>query len=257
MSDARPRGAWLLAGLALVLAAAFSALSAWQWQRVAWKQGLIERATTRSTAAAQALPAPATWPALRREDIEYQRVTLSGRLDPSRERLVLASTGLGRGHWVLQPLLLADGHWVWINRGFIDHAHREPSSRATHPAEITLTGLLRWTEPSGWLWQRNDAGDGASGRWVSRELPALSASARLPVTQVAPFFVDEAAVPADAGSAERFPRPGLTVLQFSNNHLVYALTWMALALGCLAGAVLAWRHRMPPPTKLPTPPPDL
>jgi surfeit locus 1 family protein len=31
--------------------------------------------------------------------------------------------------------------------------------------------------------------------------------------------------------------PGLTVLSFSNNHLVYALTWAALALMAAAGAV--------------------
>ncbi|MEG2962914.1 MAG: SURF1 family cytochrome oxidase biogenesis protein, partial [Janthinobacterium sp.] len=47
------------------------------------------------------------------------------------------------------------------------------------------------------------------------------------LTNVAPYFVDakeksETAVDAPVG--------GLTVISFHNNHLVYALTWFALAL---------------------------
>jgi surfeit locus 1 family protein len=43
---------------------------------------------------------------------------------------------------------------------------------------------------------------------------------------VAPYFIDEVAT---RDTAARWPRPGLTVLQFPNNHLVYAITWFALA----------------------------
>ena len=47
------------------------------------------------------------------------------------------------------------------------------------------------------------------------------------LAQVAPFFIDADASPApEAGQ----PIGGLTVIAFNDNHLVYALTWYALAL---------------------------
>jgi surfeit locus 1 family protein len=38
------------------------------------------------------------------------------------------------------------------------------------------------------------------------------------------------------------PVPGLTVLDFPNNHLSYAITWFALALVSAGGAVVLWRR---------------
>ena len=43
---------------------------------------------------------------------------------------------------------------------------------------------------------------------------------------VAPYFIDAAATPDDAG----WPRAGLTVVRFRNQHLQYALTWFGLAV---------------------------
>jgi surfeit locus 1 family protein len=53
----------------------------------------------------------------------------------------------------------------------------------------------------------------------------------------APFFLDADATPNPGG----YPVGGLTVIAFRNNHLVYALTWFALAALSVAGAVMAWR----------------
>ena len=242
------RGSWL-AALALACALGFGSLSVWQFQRLGWKQALMARVARQLAAAALPLPAPASWPTLSREQDEYRRLTLSARFDASREARVLASTELGRGQWVLVPAQLADGHWLWVNRGFVDDAHRDPTSHAAPAGAQRLTGLLRWTEPRGWLWQRNDP---AAGRWVSRDVAALSAAAGLPAAQVAPFFLDLTADEAAAGAAvgaldgtagTGYPRAGLTVLHFSNNHLVYALTWAALALGSATALVWLWRSR--------------
>jgi surfeit locus 1 family protein len=83
-------------------------------------------------------------------------------------------------------------------------------------------GLLRFSEPGGRLLQANDP---AAGRWYSRDVAALAAQQGL-TGPVAPYFIDLVATP---GAAPIWPRPGLTVLQFRNDHLVYALTWFALA----------------------------
>ncbi|MFC7554551.1 SURF1 family cytochrome oxidase biogenesis protein [Pseudoroseomonas wenyumeiae] len=86
--------------------------------------------------------------------------------------------------------------------------------------------------------------DPAADRWHSRDVEAIAAARGL--RDVAPFFLDADATPNPGG----LPVGGLTVVSFPNSHLVYALTWYALAL-MLAGAsaYLAreeWRARRRP-----------
>lgn len=250
----------VLTALLLLAAAGFAALSAWQWQRLAWKEALLARIERQQAAAPQPLASPSAWAGIGRENDEYRPVTLRGHLEPQREIRVLASTELGRGHWVMVPLRLAgrpadggsDAARVWLNRGFVDEAHTDPATRATPTVEVQVTGLIRFSEPGRWLWQHNDP---AAGRWVGRDVAAMSQAARI---QAAPFFIDVAEggerpvagatpdsaagnVPDGTARAMGFPRGGLTVLRFSNNHRVYALTWLALAAGSVVAAVLLWR----------------
>ena len=85
----------------------------------------------------------------------------------------------------------------------------------------------------------------AEGRWYSRDVAGIAAQLNLS-PPVAPYFVDEAADPAQP---QRFPRPGLTVLKFANNHAVYAITWLALAAMSAAAAIYLVREerrRLPP-----------
>ena len=224
----------LALALAALLTAGFTSLAVWQWQRLGWKLALIERVERQLVAPPTAAPAPAAWPALTREGDEYRRVTLRGQWEPQHEALVLASTELGRGHWVLVPLRTAEGWRVWVNQGYVDDAHRAPATRPAPAGEVTVQGLLRWSEPHGLPWQKNDP---ATGRWASRDVAALSAAAQLSAAATAPYFVD-----ADAtAGGDGFPRGGLTVVRFSNNHAVYALTWLALALGSAAAGGFVWR----------------
>ncbi|GAA4344505.1 hypothetical protein GCM10023165_27730 [Variovorax defluvii] len=220
----------LLAFAGVLLFALFAALGVWQLERRAWKLALIERVETRVHAAPVDIPPPARWPQVSAASDEYRHVRLSGTFLHDRETLVQASTVLGPGHWVLTPMRTAQGTIVLVNRGFVPADRRERASRsANEPAgEVQLSGLLRMSEPGGGFLRRNDpAGD----RWFSRDVQAIAAARGLP--GAAPFFVDEdapAAQPAP-GAQPRWPATGLTVIAFRNHHLVYALTWFALALG--------------------------
>jgi surfeit locus 1 family protein len=235
--------------VALLLAAAFSlfagllALGVWQLQRLAWKQDLMARVEQRLQASPVAAPDAKAWPALSRAADEYRRVWISGHFDHARELQVWASTELGSGYWVLTPLRSDEsgGFWLWVNRGFVLPEQRDPATRVQPEGRQRVTGLLRLSEPGGSLLQRNDA---IAGRWYSRDVAAFS-SARELDGPVAPYFID--AIAETAASPEAWPRPGLTVLRFSNNHLVYALTWFALA-AMVAGAtgyLLRERRRGP------------
>lgn len=219
---ARPRRPAVLLALgaaAVLLCSAFTALGVWQVQRLGWKLDLIARVDRQLQAAPGPLPPLADWPRVGRDD-EYRRVQLHGHWDAGRETLVLASTELGRGWWVLTPLQLDGGGWVLVNRGYVPS---ELKGRIPPAQDTGGVGLLRLSEPGGSLLQSNDpAGD----RWFSRDVPAIAAARGLH-GPVAPFFVDLQSAPGAQASA--WPRPGLTVLRFANNHLGYALTWFALA----------------------------
>jgi surfeit locus 1 family protein len=196
--------------------AGFLALGAWQLQRLGWKQALIARVERNLQAVPVAAPGPAQWPALTRED-EYRRVQAQGRFDHAREVLVAATTELGAGYWVLAPLRTEAGYWLLVNRGFVppDQRGSVPPADPVQP----VSGLLRFSEPGGRPLQKNDP---AAGRWYSRDVAAIAAAQGLQ-GQVAPYFIDV------QGAASGWPRAGLTVVRFRNDHLVYALTWFALA----------------------------
>jgi surfeit locus 1 family protein len=248
----RPRrGAAGLACMALaglLLFCLFAGLGTWQVQRRAWKLDLIARVDRRVHAAPVAAPGPADWPQVGAESDEYRRVTLQGRWIAGKDTLVKAVTELGGGFWVLTPLRRADGSIVLVNRGFVPEDRR--TAALPPPAGGTVTGLLRMTEPGGGFLHKNDP---AAGRWYSRDVAAIAAARGLPAARVAPYFVDAgAASPAAPGTPAApgisgipgtpgtpgtpgAPVGGLTVIHFYNNHLVYAITWYALAL-MVAGA---------------------
>jgi surfeit locus 1 family protein len=231
----------LAAGAALLFAL-FLALGLWQVQRLGWMRELIAHVEERLRTAPVPAPGPAAWPALERGADEYRCVRMRGRFAHELETLVQASTELGSGYWVLTPLQTEDGFWLLVNRGFVPPEQRAPDSRGTpSPQGVQeLTGLLRLSEPGGSLLQHNDP---AAGRWYSRDVGAIAAARGLGTAAhpgpVAPYFVD-ASVAAGA-PADAWPRPGLTVVRFSNSHLSYALTWFALAAMVAGAAVYVLR----------------
>lgn len=234
-----PRRA-LLWGAGALLCGLFLALGVWQVQRLAWKNDLVARVNERAHAEPVAAPAPDQWPALQADPSahEYRRVQLAGEFLHGAEQRVQAVTEQGAGFWVMAPLRTTDGSVVWVNRGFVPSASQWQATReAAHcRGPATVTGLLRRSEPDGGFLRRNDP---AAGRWFSRDVPALAIAAGLPPAAVAPYFVDAG---ADTPCATpQGPVGGLTVLRFANNHLVYALTWFALAAMAAAGTVFVAR----------------
>ncbi|MGM9479921.1 SURF1 family protein [Roseateles sp. NT4] len=218
------------ARIALIVAAALSsigflALAAWQVQRLGWKEDLIARVGQRVHAEPVAAP-PAS--ASVSKDDEYRRVRLRGQFEP-REALVQATTELGGGFWVIAPLRLEDGSAILVNRGFVPPEQRAPEQHAAPSGPVELLGLLRLTETGGGPLRKNAP---AEGRWYSRDVAGIATQLGV-VDKAAPYFVDETADPAQP---QRWPRPGLTVLHFANNHAVYAATWLALAVMAAAAA---------------------
>jgi surfeit locus 1 family protein len=230
------RARLMMTGALLFLVAVFLALGTWQVQRLSWKLDLIARVEARINAPAVPAPARSDWGTVTREKDEYRRVTTTGTFSHGKATLVQAVTEFGAGFWVLTPMRLEDGSTVLINRGFVPVDRRNAAERAEGETDgaTTVTGLLRVTEPGGAFLRSNDP---ANDRWFSRDVAAISAAKGL--HDVAPYFIDADAAPNPGG----LPVGGLTVVRFRNSHLVYALTWFALAAMSMAGAYLVYRHR--------------
>jgi surfeit locus 1 family protein len=210
----------LLAALALLGVAGFLALGVWQLERRVWKLDLIARVDARIHAAPSALPSSAfdAPPSA----YEYHRVRVTGTYQADAETLTQAVTERGGGFWVMTPLVTGQGT-VLVNRGFIPGDRRGDGAIRAPAGRITVTGLLRAPEPGGGFLRTNDP---SADRWYSRDVAAIAKARSL--GPVAPFFIDAQAYP----DPDAYPVGGLTVVQFPNNHLIYALTWFALAGLC-------------------------
>ncbi|WP_435164892.1 SURF1 family protein [Falsirhodobacter sp. 1013] len=230
-TDRRPRSALTLAVLAVLAAAGVAlllSLGVWQVQRLAWKTALIERVEARLDAPAVPAPESDEWAAVTRESAEYRKVQVQGQFLNDKAVLTQAVTEQGAGFWVLTPLVAGDATYL-INRGFVPAATRNDYTRPE--GEQVVSGLLRITEPKGGFLRSNDP---VADRWFSRDVAAIAQAQGL--TNVAPFFIDA------ARSGDAAPVGGLTVVQFRNSHLSYALTWFALALGLAGVSVFVGWH---------------
>jgi surfeit locus 1 family protein len=215
------RPATVAAGLAaLLIFAGFVALGVWQIHRRTWKLALIEQVDARAHAAPVAPPGPGPGVAVTAAKDAYRRVVVRGEFLNDRETLVRAATALGSGYWVVTPLETSEGV-VLINRGYVSPEQR--TAHAKPAGEQTVTGYLRISEPGGGFLCSNDP---AHDTWYSRDVRAIAQARGV---RAAPYFIDADRV-GDAA-----PVGGLTVIAFPNNHLVYMLTWFALAGLTLVG----------------------
>lgn len=162
-------------------------LGNWQLERLDWKLALIDRIETRAFAPAVNAPSKATWSNITKEKHEYQHVTIHGEFLHKKETLVWAITEHGNGYWVITPLQTSNGTIILINRGYVPITSAEPSTRTDGltKGNVSITGLLRISEPNGIAMRNNDPDE---NHWYSRDVKAIANSKNL--HNVAPYFID-------------------------------------------------------------------
>ncbi len=216
----------------------FVLLGNWQVRRYHLKLQLAHDIAARAHAAPVPAPGPRQWPRIASGDGQYLHVKLRGHF-LGAQTLVHGASAQGYGYWVMAPLRTDRGFIVLINRGYIpSELPGTPAFAQIQPpgGEVTLTGLLRLSEPHGGFLRRNDP---AQNRWYSRDVAAIAAKQGLPADRVASYFVDADA----AADGARWPAGGLTQLHIYNHSLGYAITWYSLALGTLAAAAVTLRDK--------------
>ncbi|EJZ20520.1 SURF1 family protein [Rhizobium sp. Pop5] len=222
--------------LVLIALAILLSLGTWQVQRLYWKEGLLADIAARQVAAPVPL-ADIEAMAAASGDIEYRKVTATGRYVNNKERHFFATWRGQTGFYVYTPLELADGRYLFVNRGFVPYENKEPEMRMQGQLtdQQTVTGLARSKlagKPS-WVVPDNDV---AKNIFYWKDLDVMAESVGLDKARVIPFFVDADATPNPAG----LPIGGVTQVDLPNDHLQYAFTWYGLAAVLVVVVAISW-----------------
>ncbi|MFM8700459.1 MAG: SURF1 family protein [Hyphomicrobiales bacterium] len=221
---------FILPGIAVALAfAVLVGLGIWQLVRLDEKERLISQVEAMMKAPPRQLPLQAEWNTPSFAALDFSPVTISGTFRHELEVYLFASVAKGnrgdeqQGLFVLTPFDLADGGSVLVNRGFVPAQLKDPKRRIAGQVEgnVTLTGILKIARKPGLFTPEPDR---ANRLWFAADPAGMATLQGL--TDVAPFVIDADDTPVPGG----WPSGGHTVLNFSNNHLQYALTWFGLAL---------------------------
>lgn len=230
---------WIAIVLVPAALAVLLALGTWQVQRLIWKEDLLAAIAQRSQADPVGVPEIEAMIAAS-EPIEYRTAFAEGQFVNSGEQHFFATFNGQSGFYVYTPLALADGRFLFVNRGFVPYDLKEPATRPESllEGEQRITGLARTKleqKPS-MVVPDNDE---QANIYYWKDLDRMAASAGLAADKVLPFFLDADATPVPGG----LPKGGVTVIDLPNNHLQYAITWYGLALALVGVSLFAWMRR--------------
>nr|WP_206113948.1 SURF1 family protein [Rhizobium laguerreae] len=222
--------------LVLIALGILISLGTWQVERLHWKERLIADIAVRQAASPVPL-ADIEAMAAAGGDIEYRKVTATGRYINNKERHFFATWRGQTGFYVYTPLELADGRFLFVNRGFVPYDNKEPEMRMQGQltGEQTVTGLAREKLPGkpSWVVPDNDV---AKNIFYWKDLDVMAESVGLEKASVIPFFVDADSTPNPAG----LPIGGVTQVDLPNDHLQYAFTWYGLAAVLVVVVAISW-----------------
>jgi len=202
------------------LLAALIALGVWQLQRLHWKLGLIAEMNAHLQAPPMSLDDILKLP---QQDAQYRRVALDGRFENDRESYFFTATDEGySAYHVVTPFELHDGRVLFVDRGLVPPALRNPQTRPASllEGEQHVVGVWRVPDAPGFF---TPAPDLKNRVWYSHNIAGIAKA--LAITPVAPVIVEADATPVPGG----WPRGGQTVVSLPNDHLQYALTWFLMA----------------------------
>lgn len=229
----------VLLGLAI---ATLGGLGVWQLQRAAWRAELV---AARNARLAGPPLATAQARALRPDELEYRLVALEGVWDADHVMILANRARAGvKGEHAVQPLVIAPGEAVLVDRGWYPVAQREAViARLRGERAASTSGLARYVEglraaqtPAG-TWTALAPGDMAAGGGAAGGGAAGSGTVGLPY-RVAPWYLVEGPLLAEgARPPAAYPASGFLPYSSTTPHIEYALTWFGIAAALAAIAV--------------------
>ncbi len=223
-----PFGLTIAAALAFVV---LTGLGVWQVQRLAWKTDLLRRVDALRSAPTRPLGEILSL-AAQGQDVEYRRVSARCLPSPAPSanayRYALRDGQVG---WRLVSVCHLDGapfDGVLLDRGLVTRFTGAMAPQAAaFPNPVDVVGVLR--SPGGKPMLGPGESSPATGPRVFRVLDTVAVggiAADNRVRRPAPYIIAlESEAPAPPGVV-----PAALPQDIPNNHLVYALTWFALAI---------------------------
>ena len=176
---------------------------------------------------------PTRWGLARGADVNWARVTVTGRYDPAHEIIVRARTANDRvGFEIVTPLVLADGTAVLVDRGWIpptgSGAATPPQVPPAPTGEVTVVGRVHAPE------SRGTAPEPFGGVSSVRRITPEKVAPGLPYPVYGAYVtLEEQAPPADPAFVAIAP-----TYENAWMNAGYVVQWWAFATLALVGYVV-------------------
>ncbi|NBW01460.1 MAG: SURF1 family protein [Betaproteobacteria bacterium] len=228
MTSGRPIRAWAAVIVFLGFAAIAVQLGFWQLGRADEKQAMIDLRAGRKTPAALGSPEQPWKNGMSAQDLDQQRVVLTGKWMHSESIALDNRAWEGRaGVHVLSPLVLPDASRVWVNRGWmpklpgVNQVAIPAANDAIRLEGLALASVMKRME-------LGKQGPGLSADNVWQNFDWQASQRRIGGDRVWPVIVWQITETPD-GLLRRLPE----VEDDVSKHLGYAVQWFLICLACL------------------------
>jgi cytochrome oxidase assembly protein ShyY1 len=231
----KPR--WILFHLlCLALVITMVNLAFWQIRRLHQREGF--NATVRSHSDQAVAPlADVLTPGVEPGSVEWRRVTVTGTYLSSEQVVVENRSQDGEaGRNVVDPMQLADGSVLIVNRGFVPGTDPVPPAPA---GTVTLVGQLRRTEARS-IGQPSDSANVALTQIRRIDIPLLTPQLGGGAPVLPMYLQLLTSTPPEGKYPANVAQPVLD----NGPHLSYTIQWFVFSICVVVGWVLAVRRSL-------------
>ena len=222
----RPRPvAWVFFLLAFSV---LMALTAWQLERLAWKQTLLAQL-------AQAKAAPPLVGLPTQNVPPFHRITITGKFDTREFHVTPRYYKNKLGYHIFVPFTLEDGRVVMVNRGWVPTAQKELDSRPGTQAPTGKTTLIVMVRDGSDRNSFTPDSQPEKNIWFGRDVTRMGEYAH--IENLLPYSLDIVGERKDGV----LPIPTDGEITLLNDHLQYAITWFLIGITALIVFVLFHR----------------
>ena len=199
-------------------------LGKWQLDRLAWKQGILDKINSRISGVLEPLPLNPS-----EQQDKYLPVLVEGKYGTDFVRVLVSKKHIGPGYRIISPF--SNGQrTVLVDRGFIKISDTVPQIIAT---KVSVKGNLAWPSEIDAFTPEPDL---ENNIWFARDVSKLAAHFGTEET----FIIASEVTPPEENI---LPLPVNTV-DIPNDHLQYAITWFSLAaVWTFMSITFLWRTR--------------